>query len=116
LGAVPIKSELIQEVQEWHTVPIVFNVIRAQWRAVQSAISDANKLVVLGYSFPPEDTYGRFFFREGMLARQGRLLRVEYYAMRQSADKIGASILEALPGELHIKYQGKVTPACGHAF
>ena len=69
LGAVPMKSELIFEVAAHYCACAVFKVIMDQWQAVVEAVRDADSFVVLGYSFPKEDQYGRFFFQEGMRKR-----------------------------------------------
>jgi hypothetical protein len=117
LGAVPIKSELILEVQCCFRVPEVYRVIRDQWRAVADAVRDADRLVVLGYSFPKEDTYGRFFYREAMRERRTRPpLSVEYYETRERRAQTAAAIFEAFPGKLRVRYRGKVKPAPRSAF
>ena len=83
LGAVPLKSELIFEVQEYYRAIRVFEVIREQWRTLANAVATAERIVVLGYSFPKEDTYGRFFFREGMSMRTplDLPLHVDFYSL-----------------------------------
>ena len=95
LGTVPIKSELIEEVQRQCGVPEVFNVVMRQWRAVVQAVAQADVLVVAGYSFPREDQYGRFLFREAMRSRPGSVpIRVEYYETPDRAAEVGASIVQ----------------------
>jgi len=112
LGAVPIKSELIREVQQFYHAVRVYEVIFHQWRAVADAVRDADRLVVLGYSFPPEDTYGSFFYHEAMLERAAATgLRVEYYEKRDRKHQTERSIRLALPGVSRIYYKGEVTPA-----
>jgi hypothetical protein len=87
LGAVPIKSELIKEVQA--RIPAVFDVIIGQWRTVVEAMRDAATIVVVGYSFPSEDVYGRFLIQEGLRLRRRRGdLRVEFFELdRFSRDR-----------------------------
>ena len=98
LGAVPIKSELIREVQHWFNVGRVYDVIYRQWQAVADAVWDADRLVILGYSFPPEDTYGRFFFGEAMRERPpGQALQVEYYEKEERKKKAECLIRAAIP-------------------
>jgi hypothetical protein len=112
LGAVPIKSELISEVQMAHGTLRIFDVIRCQWRAVADAVRDADRLVVLGYRFPPEDTYGTFFYEEAMRERKrqrGGELRVDYYARCQDKRDIECLIRKALPGASPIRFKGEVT-------
>ena len=123
LGAVPLKSELIIEVQCYYRTHRIFEVVLLQWRALAEAVRDADRLVVLGYSFPKEDAYGRFFFREAMRERQlmnsssdRPPLRVEYFEVPERAEQTACSICAAFPGELNIRYQGKVTAAPKSAF
>ena len=113
LGAVPIKSELIREVQQHFGTEALFEVILQQWRAVVDAIRDAERIVVLGYSFPKEDTYGRFFFREAMRDRGRRRLRVDFYQKRKYSKETACSIKDAFPGvsKSDIHFNGEVTPA-----
>ena len=83
LGAVPIKSELIREVQvELHdrSRP-VFDAIIRQWRTVVEVIRDADSVVVVGYSFPQEDQYGRFLLKEGIRLRSSELT-VEFFELK----------------------------------
>jgi len=111
LGAVPLKSELISEVAEYYESRRVFDVILGQWRAVADSIRDCDRLVVLGYRFPAEDTYGRFFYREAMIERKQRgaaELQVEYYA---TCDRVSKEICSALPGVTAPRFMGKVEPA-----
>ena len=111
LGAVPLKSELIAEVQCYHRSYRVFDVILRHWRGVADAIRDADRLVVLGYSFPGEDTYARFFFREAMRERKQPSLDVEYYELPNMAAKTRCAIMEAFGDSARPKYKGPVTPA-----
>ncbi|HUJ48800.1 MAG TPA: hypothetical protein VLW25_01330 [Bryobacteraceae bacterium] len=80
LGAVPIKSELMREVQRCYRTEHVFEVVMHQWRGVVEAVRDADELVVVGYSFPKEDHYGRFLFKQGLHLRNfRRIKRIEFY-------------------------------------
>ncbi len=80
LGAVPIKSELLREIQAYYKSSEVFSVIMHQWRGVVEAVRDADELVVVGYSFPKEDQYGSYLFREACRQRGTKpIRRIEYY-------------------------------------
>jgi hypothetical protein len=94
LGAVPIKSELIEEVQFHYGVHDVFKIVMGQWEAVVKAIEKADVIVVVGYSFPKEDQYGRFLLREGA-RRRGKPLKIEYYERPDRAAERAFSIQEA---------------------
>jgi len=109
LGAVPIKSELISEVQQRGRFPSIYDRMMDQWRSVVTALRDAENLVVLGYSFPEEDQYGRFFFREGIRLRSKPLL-VEFYELPENAAASARSIFSALASKgLEVTYRGPVT-------
>ncbi|MEW6368772.1 MAG: hypothetical protein AB1714_29440 [Acidobacteriota bacterium] len=110
LGAVPIKSELIREVQVHYGWPEVFEVVVTQWRAVVAAVRDAAEIIVVGYGFPSEDQYGRFLLREAARLRSSPL-RVEYYQVRARAGSTAASIIDAFgtPG-IQLNWRGEVEP------
>ena len=86
LGAVPIKSELIWEVQKCYNASQVFELVMQQWRVLIEGLRDADVVVVVGYSFPKEDHHGRFLFMEGIRQRQKRLKRVEYYNLNRDSE------------------------------
>lgn len=110
LGAVPIKSELIREVQDYYQVPEVFSAISAQWRAVVEAVRDADTLVIGGYSFPPEDQYGRFLITEGLRLRTGRL-RIELFELRTKEAELAKEIVSVFQGQLSdLVFRGPIVP------
>jgi hypothetical protein len=113
LGAVPIKSELIAEVQCYFGTHRIHDVVLAHWRAVADAVRDAERVIVLGYSFPREDAYGRFFLREAVRERSKRLLRFDIYDLPTKEAEIKCSICEAFGGNvtLELKYVNEVRPA-----
>lgn len=98
LGAVPIKSELIREVQWCNQVPAVFTTIQEQWKAVVRAVSDADSLVILGYGFPKEDQYGRFLMQEGVRRRKGRSLDIAFYELEERQSQTAMQIVEVFGG------------------
>jgi hypothetical protein len=96
LGAVPVKSEVIREVQA--NQPHVHAHIIEQWRALCEALRDADELQVIGYSFPDEDAYGHFVLEEAARARD-RIrtpLRVRLYEVdckhKEVAERIGRTL------------------------
>lgn len=111
LGAVPIKSELIKEVQKQYRLAEVYTVVMSQWKAVVDAVKKAEVFVVVGYSFPKEDQYGRFLFREAIRVRCSPP-RIEYYELPARAAATEASILEAFGAYdgLELVYHGQVLP------
>jgi len=113
LGAVPIKSELIREVQETCGMRDVFHTIKLQWRAVVEAVRDADAFIVVGYSFPKEDQYGRFLLREGALMRS-KPIAVDFYEVPAHRSSTEASIMEAFPAKrIHLAWKGEVKPHSG---
>jgi hypothetical protein len=78
-----------------------------QWQVVVDAIRDADIIVVLGYSFPYEDQYGRFLFKEGARQRAKQLKKVEYY----NIDRRSEAAIRDIFGDVKIEWKGKVTPA-----
>lgn len=112
VGAVPIKSELVSEVQRAYRVPDVFKCIQAQWKALVEALAKADDVIVMGYSFPAEDQYGRFLFREALRSRSGsRALRLHLFELDEHAARRSHDIREvfgAALGELH--YCGPIRP------
>ena len=111
LGAVPIKSELIREVQVLYDVPEVFQVVMAQWKAIIEAVRHADELIVVGYSFPKEDQYGRFLFHEAIRGRDPqKRLKVEYYETPEKDADVAKAILETFPfREIQLEPKGPVS-------
>ena len=106
LGAVPIKSELIREVQV--AVPEVYGAVASQWRALVDALRDATAVVVVGYSFPSEDVYGRFLFREA-LALRTTPVDVEFYELPRFASVRAKEIFDVFtPYISTLTYRGPV--------
>jgi hypothetical protein len=105
LGAVPIKSELLREIQFHYGVCDVFKVIMQQWRGVVEAVRDADELVVIGYSFPKEDQYGRFLLQEAMRMRESPLRKIEYFNLNKESE----DSMRELFGRVEIVWKGPVT-------
>lgn len=118
LGAVPVKSELIREVQELFCSGEVFRVIASQWRICAEGIRDADAVVVVGYSFPAEDQYGRFLVQEGLRLRgresapgKGSLLRVEFFELEDRAAERARVIFDVFGQWIReLVYRGPVLP------
>lgn len=109
LGAVPIKSELIHEVQKTY-FPAVWEVIASQWKLVTRAIRDATSFIIVGYGFPAEDEYGRFLFREAMRTRKAAVPTVKFYELAERASCTEANIRAAFGRpELGLEWKGPVT-------
>ena len=111
LGAVPIKSELIEEVQRDH--PKVHETISSQWRETVDALSEATEVVVIGYSFPAEDAYGRFLLSEAVRKRPPNmeLPEIRYYSLQKDRDQLEKTFREIFSCKVNYKYEGEVKPA-----
>ena len=108
LGAVPVKSELISEVQLVCGWPSIYGIITCQWRVLVEALRDARRVVLVGYSFPPEDVYGRFLIQEGLRLR-GNTLSVHYYERDCRKKKIEEEIREVFGNMAErVEYRGAV--------
>jgi hypothetical protein len=105
---VPIKSELITEVQYHWGACDVFDVIMRQWQVVVEAIRYADIVVVAGNGFPKEDHHGRFLFMEGVRRRCKRLRRVEYYNVNRDSE---CAIREIFGTGCKVVPKGPVRPA-----
>jgi hypothetical protein len=79
LGAVPIKSELMVEIQRGEN-SWVYRTVMEQWRALGDAIAAADEIIAVGYGFPEEDAYGRFLIREAARKRGSRRWKLSLYA------------------------------------
>ena len=108
LGTVPIKSELIREVQ-CH-IPEIYSVVTCQWKALLDALIKADTLVIVGYSFPREDLYGRFMFKEAMRQRKTKL-NIQYFELLDKAPEISKEIVSVFGSKITcLEYMGKVEP------
>lgn len=106
LGAVPIKSELIREVQ--CSFPEIFEVVTRQWKTVVDALKKSNTLIVVGYSFPQEDLYGRFMFAEAMRHRKTNL-RVQFFELPELASERSKVIVDVFEHKIsRLEYRGQV--------
>jgi hypothetical protein len=116
LGAVPMKTELIREVhtacdgsgRSWRSL---FATIAAQWRAVVEGVRSAEKIIAVGYSFPADDAYGRFLFREALRPRRSRPV-VEFFELHDRAADRAADIMRVFRCHAEeLRYRGPVEPA-----
>ena len=79
-GPVPFKSEIILPELQQRSVPYFFNLLVSQWRDAIQHISQAERLIVLGYGFPPEDLHAHYLFAEAAAQRgNGKGLQVEVF-------------------------------------
>ncbi len=110
LGAVPIKSEIIKEVQCYFDTECVFDVVGAQWRGVVEAVRDAEVIVIVGYGFPVEDHYGRFLVQEGLRLRS-ESPRIEFFELEDIAPGRVQEIFRVFQGRVReVVYRGPVQP------
>jgi hypothetical protein len=114
LGAVPIKSELIFHVQAWAcehgtSWKQVFDLISKQWSQLVHAIRHAQRISVVGYSFPREDVYGRFLIGEAARSRLAPV-DVEFFELEARARDQSKEIYDAFARRVaSVTYMGPVT-------
>jgi hypothetical protein len=111
IAPVPFKSEIIDSALQLNKVPNFFNLLVAQWQYAIQRISEAEKLIVLGYGFPHEDQHARYLFAEAKAIRKSnKNLEIEVYAScKQSFEKVKKEIDE-LFDPTSCKYQSPVIP------
>jgi hypothetical protein len=93
---VPFKSELVVEVQGKYGCLGFHAAMVREWRALIAVVGKCDKLIVLGYSFPPEDTHATHFFREAARRRRGRKLAIEVFERNMGAFASVAGHVEAI--------------------
>jgi len=73
-------------------------VILKAWQDASDAISKADKIVFIGYSFPPSDTIMKFFMGTSLANNQSgcRLIIID-----KNTDKVNASLEEIFVNDLH---------------
>jgi hypothetical protein len=110
LGAVPIKSELLAEIQK--SQASLHETVADQWREAIDVISRADAIEVVGYRFPPEDGYGRFLLCEALRRRpHGALLPVlGYFSLERDRGKFEQAFRDIFGSGVNYTYEGPVTP------
>jgi hypothetical protein len=76
---------------------------------VVEAIRAADSLIIIGYSFPREDQYGRFLIQEGMRLRKN-ILSIEFYELKNQARKRAKDIMDAFGRVPKPIFRGEVLP------
>jgi hypothetical protein len=108
LGAVPIKTELIVEAQG--TDPRnPHAVVCEQWSDLMGAIETADEVIVAGYSFPDDDTYGRFLVQEAVSRRCEPLKRVRFYDIDSARASMTDKLVDILQPAARPIYLGPVS-------
>jgi hypothetical protein len=111
VAPVPFKSEIIGSALQLNKVPNFFHLLVAQWRWAIQRISEAEKLIVLGYGFPPEDLHAHYLFAEAAANRKSNNeLKIEVYeGSEQRFDNVKKEI-DKLFKPISCKYLGPVIP------
>ena len=111
VGPGPFKSEIILPELQERSVPHSFNLLVSQWRDGIRRISQAEKLIVLGYGFPSEDLHARYLFAEAAAQRgSGKGLQVEVFEKDRKAFKRVRKEIKELFESASCKYRGPVEP------
>jgi len=114
VAPVPYKSEIAFP-ESQHQVLDFFWLLVEQWRCAIRCLSEAKKLVVLGYGFPPEDLHAHYLFAEAAAMRNSdKKLDIEVYEKSKQrfdeAKKVVDKLLKQVPCKYHCEYKGPVEP------
>jgi len=111
LGAVPIKSELLDEIQRGQAG--LHETVADQWREALDVLSRATVVEVVGYRFPAEDGYGRFILREAIRRRSpgSKLPTVRYYSLQCDRGEFEQAFREVFGPDVNYEYLGEVLSA-----
>ena len=115
VGPVPFKDELIFPGSQLMENPSFFHLLVAQWKCAIQGVSEADKLVVLGYGFPSEDLHARHMFADAAAKRErNKKLEIEIYEKDfKSFKRVKKGIDELfIPAsrKYSCKYKGKIKP------
>ena len=111
VGPVPFKSEIILPELQKRSVPHSFNLLVSQWRDAIERISQAERLIVLGYGFPPEDLHARYLFAEAAAKRENsKGLQVEVFEKDEGRFEDVRKEIRRLFKLASCKYRGPVEP------
>lgn len=110
LGALPIKNELLEEVQR--TEPGLHDLVVDQWKEVVDAVLRSTELMVVGYRSPPEDEYGRFLMREAVRKRlKDPPLSIRYFSLVRDREEFERAFRHVFGTGIAYTYCGEVTEA-----
>jgi hypothetical protein len=111
LGAVPIKSELLEEIQVGQ--PHLHETISDQWCQVVEVFSKATEIEVVGYRFPQEDAYGRFLFREAVRKRPDvtNSPTLRYYSLDGDREEFEKAFRDIFGAQVNYEYMKEVESA-----
>jgi hypothetical protein len=110
IGPVPFKSEIIvPELQEGN-VDDFFKLLVSQWRDAIQRISQAERLIVLGYGFPSEDLHAQYLFAEAAAKiENNKRLQVEVFEREGRFEEVRKEICKLFK-PASCEYQGPVEP------
>jgi hypothetical protein len=110
VGPVPFKSEIIvPELQEGN-VDDFFRLLVSQWRDAIQRISQAERLIVLGYGFPSEDLHAQYLFAEAAAKiENNKRLQVEVFEREGRFEEVRKEICKLFK-PASCEYQGPVEP------
>ena len=112
IGPVPFKDEIIFPPLQLEAVPHFFHLVAEQWRSAIQFISEARKLVVLGYGFPREDLHARYMFADAAARRKrNEKLEIELYETPERYKEVKKAIdeiFETASYEYECKDKGQV--------
>lgn len=111
IGPVPYKSEIILPELQVRNVPSFFYLLVAQWRSAIEHLSMCEKLIILGYGFPPEDLHAQYLFADaGAKRKSSKRVEVEIYEREKNRFEAVKKEVEKLFKTNLFKDEGPVKP------
>lgn len=111
VGPVPFKSEIVFPELQLGAVAAWFQLLVAQWRCGLQFLSLCERLVILGYGFPPEDLHAQYLFADAAARRKTSVkLQVEVYeGTKNKFDRVKAQVEKIFNGSsATFEYKGPV--------
>jgi hypothetical protein len=109
VGPVPFKSEIVFPELQLGTVATSFHLLVAQWHCALQCLSLCERLVILGYGFPPEDLHAHFLFADaGAKRKSSKTIEVEIYEKEKNRFEEVKREVKKLFKANSFKYRGPV--------
>ena len=110
IAPVPFKSEIIFPELQHSIAPEFHNLLVAQWRCAIRCFAEAQRLIVMGYAFPAEDSHAQYLFAEAVVRRtSSQPLEIDVYEQSHTPFCEVMRNLRALFRSALYRYQGPVT-------
>jgi hypothetical protein len=112
VSCVPLKSELIPEVQMLCGTPNVSATVAAQWEVLIAGLREADEVVMAGYRLPKEDHYARFLMQEAVRRRAVPINTVRVFNRPTNRGDLECQAHQVFH-PVRVTFEGQFTPAAG---